>query len=268
MPSAIVIGDIGHVQRRAGVEQHDVARRAGLAGQHGQQHRLRCRRARRRADCGRRPSGCRSPPGAVRIRAPRRRAARRPSCRRRARSRPCRRGPTPPARVSRPGRCSTRAWMPTRSGWNTPIRMFGAPAGLVSGPRMLKMVRTPSSLAHRRDVLHRRVVDRREHEADAGGRRCSARPAPAAVRSPRPALPARRRCRTSTTRCGCRAWRPWRRPRRTTNIAVGGDVEGVRAVAAGADDIDEMRVVRHLDAGARTRASPARRRRSRRWFPS
>src|SRR5205085_255704 len=36
--------------------------------------------------------------------------------------------------------------MPTRSGWNTPIRMFGASAGLVSGPRMLKIVRTPSSL--------------------------------------------------------------------------------------------------------------------------
>ena len=39
-----------------------------------------------------------------------------------------------------------RTWMPTRSGWNTPIRMLGAPAGLVSGPRMLKIVRTPSSL--------------------------------------------------------------------------------------------------------------------------
>src|SRR5574343_868689 len=36
--------------------------------------------------------------------------------------------------------------MPTRSSWNTPIRMLGAPARLVSGPRMLKMVRTPSSL--------------------------------------------------------------------------------------------------------------------------
>src|SRR5690606_19357579 len=46
---------------------------------------------------------------------------------------------------SAPSSCSTRAWMPTRSGWNTPIRMLGAPAGLVSGPRMLKMVRTPIS---------------------------------------------------------------------------------------------------------------------------
>ncbi|MNV22938.1 hypothetical protein D3C71_1139350 [compost metagenome] len=35
--------------------------------------------------------------------------------------------------------------MPTRSGWNTPIRMLVAPTGLVSGPRMLKMVRTPIS---------------------------------------------------------------------------------------------------------------------------
>src|SRR5687767_6635302 len=36
--------------------------------------------------------------------------------------------------------------MPTRSGWNTPITWFFAPAGLVRGPRMLKRVRTPSSL--------------------------------------------------------------------------------------------------------------------------
>ena len=44
-----------------------------------------------------------------------------------------------------PRRSSTRTWMPTRSGWNTPMRMLGAPAGLVSGPRMLKIVRTPIS---------------------------------------------------------------------------------------------------------------------------
>ena len=47
---------------------------------------------------------------------------------------------------SAPRRCRARTWMPTRSSWNTPIRMLGALAGLVSGPRMLKMVRTPSSL--------------------------------------------------------------------------------------------------------------------------
>lgn len=45
-----------------------------------------------------------------------------------------------------PRRSSTRTWMPTRSGWNTPISWLAAPAGLVSGPRMLKMVRTASSL--------------------------------------------------------------------------------------------------------------------------
>src|ERR1035437_1304286 len=44
-----------------------------------------------------------------------------------------------------PRRCSTRIWIPTRSGWNTPISWVGAPAGLVSGPRMLKIVLTPSS---------------------------------------------------------------------------------------------------------------------------
>src|SRR6218665_1402859 len=47
---------------------------------------------------------------------------------------------------SAPRRCSARTCMPTRSGWNTPTRTWGASAGLVSGPRMLKMVRTPSSL--------------------------------------------------------------------------------------------------------------------------
>ena len=36
--------------------------------------------------------------------------------------------------------------MPTRSEWNTPIKMLGALAGLVKGPRMLNIVRTPSSL--------------------------------------------------------------------------------------------------------------------------
>src|SRR5690606_35096690 len=46
---------------------------------------------------------------------------------------------------SAPSSCSTRTWMPTRSGWNTPIRIAGAPAGLVSGPRMLNSVRTPIS---------------------------------------------------------------------------------------------------------------------------
>ncbi len=44
-----------------------------------------------------------------------------------------------------PSRCSTRIWMPTRSGWKTPMSWVGAIAGLVSGPRMLKIVRTPSS---------------------------------------------------------------------------------------------------------------------------
>src|SRR5476649_2380369 len=44
-----------------------------------------------------------------------------------------------------PRRCNTRTWMPTKSAWNTPIKIFGAPAGLVSGPRILKIERTPNS---------------------------------------------------------------------------------------------------------------------------
>ena len=47
---------------------------------------------------------------------------------------------------SAPMSCNTFAWIPTSSEWKTPITILGALAGLVSGPRILKMVRTPRSL--------------------------------------------------------------------------------------------------------------------------
>jgi hypothetical protein len=48
---------------------------------------------------------------------------------------------------------------------------------------------------------------------------------------------------------------------------AGGDVEGVRAIAAGADDVDQV-VLSATGTAARIRASRWPRRRSRRWFPS
>ena len=53
---------------------------------------------------------------------------------------------------------------PDRDG--RPHDLAGRPAGLVSGPRMLKMVRAQLP-PHRRGVLHGTVVIRRKHEADA-----------------------------------------------------------------------------------------------------
>ena len=49
---------------------------------------------------------------------------------------------------------------------NTPTICRFTPAGLESGPSKLKIVRVASST--RADVLHRRMMRRREHEADAG----------------------------------------------------------------------------------------------------
>jgi hypothetical protein len=110
-------------------------------------------------------------------------------------------------------------------------------------------------LAHRGDVLHRRVVVGREHEADAGGSRCSGdllgvRLMLAPSASSTSALP------DLTTRCARRAW-PRARRRRRRRTSAGGDVEGVRAVAAGADDVDQVRAVGHLDLGANSRITCA-----------
>ena len=43
-----------------------------------------------------------------------------------------------------PSCCNTRERMPHKSMWNTPKSWFAAPAGLVSGPKILKMLRKPS----------------------------------------------------------------------------------------------------------------------------
>jgi hypothetical protein len=142
-------------------------------------------------------------------------------------------------------------------GWNTPIRMFGAPAGLVSGPRMLKMVLMPNSLRTGATFFMRRMVVGREHEADAdlsmqraicSGFRLMLTPERlqhvGAARLARHAAPA------VLADLGAGRGRDEHR--------AGRDVEGVRAVAAGADDVDQVRVSAPAPWST-PRASPARR---------
>ena len=76
------------------------------------------------------------------------------------RTRRVRRRSTLPGRARVPSSPSAAAIVSRKSGSETPITWRVAPAGLVSGPRKLKIVRTAERLAHRDDVLHRRVVAR------------------------------------------------------------------------------------------------------------
>ena len=105
-------------------------------------------------------------------------------------------------------------------------------------------------LAHRGDVLHRRMVVGREHEAHADG--CDAlghlcrglRSMLAPSASNTSALPDF----DDTLRPPCLA--TVAPAAAATKADGGGDVEGVGGIAAGADDVDEVVVVRHLDLGA------------------
>ena len=67
-----------------------------------------------------------------------------------------------------PSCCNTRERMPHKSMWNTPKSWFAAPAGLVSGPKILKMLRKPRRTADRGNIAHGAVMVGREHKADAG----------------------------------------------------------------------------------------------------
>ena len=136
--------------------------------------------------------------------------------------------------------------MPTRSGWNTPIRMFGASAGLVSGPRMLKIVRTPSSrrtgatffiagwwLGANMKPMPVASID----AATSAGVRFSGSPS-ASSTSALPGLAADAAVAVLADAGAAGGG---------DEHAAGRDVEGVRAVAAGADDVDQVRPVLHLD---------------------
>src|ERR1044071_144530 len=138
--------------------------------------------------------------------------------------------------------------MPTRSGWNTPSTWFSAPAGLVSGPRMLKRVRTPRLLPARPGVLHRGGVRRREHEAGADpvDRLRRLRRRHADVRAER------------LQHFGAARGGGHRAPDVLRDLGTGGrrdergagrHVEGVRGIAARAAGVDEMGPVAHLHVG-------------------
>jgi hypothetical protein len=57
-----------------------------------------------------------------------------------------------------PSRCSTRTWMPTRSGWNTPSNWFFGAGGIRQRPEDVEDRAHAELLAHRRGMLHRRVM--------------------------------------------------------------------------------------------------------------
>ena len=102
---------------------------------------------------------------------------------------------------------SARSWPRTRSapaisvraarGRRRPPPGGARPAGLVSGPRRFMIVGIASSRAHRRHVAHGGVVERREHEDDAGLLAGRAPPAPASGPGAPRAPPARPRCRSA-----------------------------------------------------------------------
>ena len=136
----------GHVDRRARVEHRDVARRARLAGE-DPAGRLGVHV--RRAAGQRRGFGARQPHvlgGDVVCRVPARRRPRRRALSPTCSSRPDRRRWTLPAPSGRPAGPARPRSSPGSAGSETPITWRSAPAGLVSGPRKLKIVRTASSL--------------------------------------------------------------------------------------------------------------------------
>ena len=103
-------------------------------------------------------------------------------------------------------------------------------------------------LAHRRRVLHRAVVRRREHEADAGLRDrlrdlLGLQHDVGAERLQHVGAARLRRHRAAAVLGDARAGRGGDEHRR------GRDVERVRRVAAGADDVDQVLAVGHVDLG-------------------
>ena len=66
-----------------------------------------------------------------------------------------------------PSAASVRPTRSTRLGASTPMTCARAPAGFVSGPQRLKIVRKPSALRSEPHRLHRRMIERREEKHEA-----------------------------------------------------------------------------------------------------
>ena len=136
------------------------------------------------------------------------------------------------------------------------------PTGFVSGPSTLKIVRTPSDAAHRAGVAHRRVMGRREEEAEAdlvdalgdalGGRSTRTPSASSTSAEPRP---------SSTARLPCLAT-PAPAPAATSAAVV--ETLNVRSPSPPVPQVSTRSARRGATAIGVRRASRARRRRSRR----
>ena len=118
---------------------------AGCAVEHARGRSRRSPPRRRPSDRPATPSAARSRPGGRRTCAPRRRGTPTPWCSRSSRSRRCRRRRARPTPASSPSSSSARASSSVSSGRGTPTICRVAPAGLVSGPSRLNAVRMPSS---------------------------------------------------------------------------------------------------------------------------
>ncbi len=220
MPSAIELGHVGRSRAPRPRSAATMSRaRARLVGQRARAASLRFLGLPATFSVAvSRPSAGRSPRDGSRTRAPRRRCSSPTSVAAPSEISSMPSLPYTTMACFAPRRCITRTWMPTRSGWNTPIRMVRRVGRVGQRAEDVEDGAHAHFLADRGDVLHRRMVVRREHEADAGLRDARADLLRRADRCSRPAPPARPRCPTWTTRCGCRAWRPSRRPppRRTS----------------------------------------------------
>ena len=146
-------------------------------------------------------------------------------------------------------------------------RLGGGRAGLVSGPRKLKTVGMPSSLARRPGEPQRRVVDRREAEGDAhlDGDVRGRRPGGRSSTTPRCSSTSAAPHEDDAARLPCLTTRA---PAAAATIAAIVETLTVCApVAAGADDVDD-RARRPSSGVARSsivRASPSPPRPSRPW---
>ena len=210
-PSPSDVARAGDEQRRAGVQQHDVARRPRLAGQHVARDARRSPRRRRRRGRPASPSAGRRRPGARRTCAPSR-----------------------PRALGHLGVAGRRELVEAVGAVHDPGALRAEHAERPRhqlgqlGPRHADDLATRAGRVGQRAEqveggAHAELAAQRPRRAaSTGGRSArrrseaglgerSARRPPAAPRRRRRAPRTRRRCRSGSTPSGCRAWRPARR---------------------------------------------------------